>query len=199
MYGNHHGDTNAEKSKGEKGILVIWLYGSAFGGGGCLSSGTQSVGTLHDRLRAISGSVRLREMDYLCYNDGFLCSSVSYMADTVSGAGKKRLDHNRIQLGDFADFAVHDAAESMAVCGCPAFLGDLSEYSPCSFGGMYDSVVLWQCEAAEGSCLSLYVADDSVELWILYSGGALGRYRSAGGDADDPKDLCLCLDGMDWL
>ena len=45
--------------------------------------------------------------------------------------------------------------------------------------------------------ISVYVADDCPQLWLLYPGGALGRYRSSDRDAHDSENLCVCVDGLD--
>lgn len=37
------------------------------------------------------------------------------------------------------------------------------------------------------------------ELWLLYPGGAVGRYHSPGWHVDDPQDLRLCMDCVDRL
>ncbi len=50
--------------------------------------------------------------------------------------------------------------------------------------GFYIPVVLWA---------------DTIPLVGMLMGRALGGYHPAGGYADDPQDLRVCLDGADWL
>lgn len=86
-------------------------------------------------------------------------------------------------------------AESVAQCRCTPFLGHLPQHSLCLVGNSGHRAVLSQCQGAGGPGVWLDVADHCVELCLLYPGGLVGRYHSDDWDADDPQNLCICLDG----
>ena len=90
-------------------------------------------------------------------------------------------------------------AKSMAERGFSAFLGNLPQYSLCAVRPPDYRTVLQKRQSAEGSALSMDVADNCSQLWLLYSSGALGGRRSHDRYVDDSKDMRLCMDCLDWL
>ena len=43
------------------------------------------------------------------------------------------------------------------------------------------------------------MADHCIEFRLLHPGGALGRSVSGDRLFDDAEDLCVCMDGFDWI
>ena len=62
-----------------------------------------------------------------------------------------------------------------------------------------DRFVLQKCERAQGQRVPLDVAYHCAELWLLHSSGSVVRNVSDGRDADDPQDLCVCVDRAHWI
>lgn len=87
----------------------------------------------------------------------------------------------------------------MDKCERTAFMGNLQKYSICTVRTFGHSFILQKCKRKQRSIFPVYVADHCVKLWILYSGGTLGRYNSAYRNVDDSEDLCICMDGGDRL
>ena len=46
---------------------------------------------------------------------------------------------------------------------------------------------------------TVYVADHCLEFRFLHSGGTLGGSVSGNRLFDDAEDLCVCMDGFDWI
>lgn len=47
--------------------------------------------------------------------------------------------------------------------------------------------------------IPLDVAYHRAELWLLHPRGAVGRHDPDDRHADDPQNLCLCVDSAHWL
>ncbi len=92
-----------------------------------------------------------------------------------------------------------DAPKPVAPFQIFHLLGRLPQYSVRPAGISGHCAVLSQCKKFRGSGVSPDVADHCPELWLLYSGGAVGGCVSPDRDADDPQDLRLCMDGTDRI
>ena len=119
------------------------------------------------------------------------------VAAAIQGQGTERADRCGLSFGRPADHPVYDAAESVAQCRRAPFLGHLLQYTLCAAGPCGHRIVLSQRQGAWRPGFPMDVADHCAELWLLYSGGAVGGRCAHDRDADDPQNLCLCLDGPD--
>ena len=138
-------------------------------------------------------------MDYFSYHDHILCAALLCLAAEIQNKWPGHPYSSRVRPGRPADCVVHDASESVAQRKSAPFLGDLPQYSLRPAGPSGDCVVLPKCKELRRSGVSLDVADHCAELWLLYSGGAVGGRRSSHWNADDSENLCLCVDGADWI
>ncbi len=43
------------------------------------------------------------------------------------------------------------------------------------------------------------MADDCIKFWILHSGSVVGGRHSYDWNADDSKDLRICMDDAHWI
>lgn len=101
--------------------------------------------------------------------------------------------------GSGADRPVPDAAKCMDQRGAAPLLGDYPQHSLCHSRRADCRAVLPKRRRKPGQALSASVAHGGAELCLLYPGGAVCGCGSRGGDADDPENLRLCLDGADWI
>lgn len=91
------------------------------------------------------------------------------------------------------------AAECMDQQQSTAFLGNISKYSIYNPGSVDCGFVLQKRKGYTGSAVPFFVAGCCDQLCMLYTGSAVCGYNTAGGNADDTEDLCLCLGSTDWL
>ena len=94
---------------------------------------------------------------------------------------------------------MHDAPKPVAQCQSIPLLGHLPKHPIRPAWAFGHCAVLSQRKRRRGSGISLDVSDDRAELWLLHTSRAVGGYLSYDRDADDSKDLRLCVDGTHWI
>ena len=112
---------------------------------------------------------------------------------------EKRPHGSGVGAGTGPDCPVSAPPERLDQCRRASLLEHLPQH-PLRHSGRADcGSFLPQRKRKAGSALPAPVTHGGAELRLLHSGGAVRRHRSRSGNADDPQNLRLCLDGADWV
>ena len=111
----------------------------------------------------------------------------------------KGCHHRRLSAVRSAHPAVPLPAERLDQRRCTAELGYPAQHPVCTAGSADYRPVLSERQEAQRPQLWLDVADHCAQLRFLHPGRPVGRYHPDDWNADDSKDLRLCLDCLDWF